>query len=84
MPSWSRDGKHLVYVHDPDGWTDIAAVLLFPTGHTQDVYSSGPEESSVWEADLANNRGEYSITRRHRRSQGGNDLFPKYAPSWLR
>ena len=83
MPSWSRDGKHLVYVHDPDGWTDIAAVLLLPTGQTRDVYSSGPEPSSIWEADLGRTRSGYTVVSRRRRTEGGNDLFPRYAPSWL-
>jgi Tol biopolymer transport system component len=84
MPSWSSDGKQLVYVNDPDGWTDVAAVTLLPTGHTQDVYSSGPAESSIWVADLSRAQGTYKIVAVHQRTSGGNDLFPKFAPDWLR
>jgi Tol biopolymer transport system component len=84
MPSWSPDGKHMVYVKDPDGWTDVAAVVLLPTGRTQDIYSSGPEPSSIWQVDLATSGGRYRITHTQQRTKGGSDLFPRFAPDWLR
>lgn len=84
MPAWSADGKHITFVRDPDGWTDIAAVVLLPTGHTQDIFTSGPALSTIWVADLANNRGVYRITHLYQRTKGGSDLFPHFAPTWLR
>jgi TolB protein len=83
MPSWSEDGKHLVYVHDPDGWTDIAAVTLLPNGTTRDVYSSGPQPSSIWVGDVATRGGKIVIAHTHQRTTGGDDLFPRFAPAWL-